>query len=215
MAAMARPDRLMLTPAMAKVMPPTELKPRAQTRMTAAMIRLRLLEKSTLVLDHVAHADSGDHAVEHEADAADDAGGDGVDDGLKLGAEAQDHGKHSGDADDQGIVNLGQGQDAGVLAVGGVGGAAQQAGHGSGQAVAQQGLVQARIADVVLAGGGGDGGDVADMLHHGGQGDGHDGEHRTDEGLAAVHGKQTHAVLMDGDAEPGGGTDGLVSPPRR
>ena len=47
MAAMARPDRLMLTPAMAKVMPPTELKPRAQTRMTAAMIRLRLLEKST------------------------------------------------------------------------------------------------------------------------------------------------------------------------
>ena len=48
------------------------------------------------------------------------------------------------------------------------------------------------------------------MLHHGGQGNGHDGEHRADEGLAAVHGKQTHAVLMDGDAEPGGGTDGLV-----
>ena len=48
MAAMARPDRLMLTPAIANVMPPTELKPRAQTRMTAAMIRLRELVKSTL-----------------------------------------------------------------------------------------------------------------------------------------------------------------------
>ena len=46
-AAMARPDRLMDTPATAKVRPPTELKPRADTRMTAAMMRLRLLVKST------------------------------------------------------------------------------------------------------------------------------------------------------------------------
>ena len=48
MAAMARPDRLMVTLPRPKLMPPTELKPRALTRMTAAMIRLRELVKSTL-----------------------------------------------------------------------------------------------------------------------------------------------------------------------
>ena len=48
MAAIARPDRLMVTLPRAKLMPPTELKPSALTRMTAAMIRLRELVKSTL-----------------------------------------------------------------------------------------------------------------------------------------------------------------------
>ena len=43
------PEREMVVPAMAKEMPPPslKLKPSAQTRMTAAMIRLRLLVKST------------------------------------------------------------------------------------------------------------------------------------------------------------------------
>ena len=45
---MARPDRLTAMPATVKVMPPTESKPSAQTRMTAAMMRLRELVKSTL-----------------------------------------------------------------------------------------------------------------------------------------------------------------------
>ena len=161
------------------------------------------------VLHHIADTDGRDHAVEHKADAADDAGGDGVDDGLKLGAEAQDDSQHSGNADDQRVVDLRQGQHAGILAVGGVGGAAQQTGHGGSQTVAQQGLVQARVTDVVLAGGGGDSGDVADMLHHGCQRDGHDGEHSADEGLAAVNSEQTHGILMQGDAEPGRRTDGL------
>ena len=40
MAAMAEPDRLMVTLPRPKLMPPTELKPSAQTRMTAAMIRV-------------------------------------------------------------------------------------------------------------------------------------------------------------------------------
>ena len=157
-----------------------------------------------LVFHHVAHADGGDHAVQHEADAADDAGGDGVDDGIKLGAEAQHDGKHGGNADDQGIVDLGQGQHAGVFTVGGVGGAAQQAGHAGGQTVTQQGAVQAGVTDEVLAGGGADGSDVADVLHHGGQGDGHDGQHGADEFGAAVNGEQTHGLGMHRNAEPGG-----------
>ena len=39
---------------------------------------------------------------------SEDAGGDGVDDSLKLGAEAQDDGQHGSNADDQRIVDLAQ-----------------------------------------------------------------------------------------------------------
>ena len=154
------------------------------------------------VLHHIADTDGGDHAVEHKADAADNAGGDGVDDGLKLGAEAQDDGHDGGNADDQRVVDLAQGQHAGVLAVGGVGRAAQQAGHGGGQTVAQQGAVQAGVIDIVVADGSADGGDIAHMLHHGSQCDGDDGEQSADEFRAAVDGEQTHGLLVQGDAEP-------------
>ena len=155
------------------------------------------------VLHHIADTDGRDHAVEHEADTADDAGRDGVDDSLKLGAEAQDDGQHSGNADHQGIVDLAEGQHAGVLAVGGVGRAAQQAGHAGSQAVAQQGAVQAGVVDIVVAHGSTDGGNVAHMLHHGSQCDGDDGEQSADELRAAVDGEQTHGLLVQGDAEPG------------
>ena len=46
-AAMARPERVTAAPPTVKVMPPTELKPRPLTNMTAAMIRLRDLVRST------------------------------------------------------------------------------------------------------------------------------------------------------------------------
>ena len=44
-----------------------------------------------LVLDDVAHADRGDHTVEHKADAADGAAGHGGDDGRELRAEGEEH----------------------------------------------------------------------------------------------------------------------------
>ena len=44
---MARPDRVTAAPPTVKVMPPTELKPRPLTNMTAAMMRLRDLVRST------------------------------------------------------------------------------------------------------------------------------------------------------------------------
>ena len=47
-AAIARPDRVTVALPMAKVMPPTELKPRPLTKMTAAMMRLRDLVRLTL-----------------------------------------------------------------------------------------------------------------------------------------------------------------------
>ena len=154
------------------------------------------------VLHHIAHTDGGDHAVQHKADAADDAGGDGVDDSLKLGAEAQDDGQHGSNADDQRIVDLAQSQHAGVLAVGGIGRAAQQAGHGGCQTVAQQGAVQAGVVDIVVAHGCADGGDIAHMLHHGCQCNGDDGEQCADELRAAVDGKQAHGLLVQRDAHP-------------
>ena len=161
------------------------------------------------VLDHIADTDRGDHSVQHKADAANDAGGDGVDDSLKLGAEAQDHSHHSGNADDERIVDAAQGQNTGVLTVGSIGGAAQQTCHGSGKAVAHQGAVQAGIIDIVVADRSADGSDIAHMLHHGCQRNGDDGEHCADELRAAVDGKQTHGTLVQGDAEPVGSSNGL------
>ena len=60
-----------------------------------------------LVLDDVAHADRGDHAVEDEADAADGAGGHGGDEGRELRAEGEEHGQHCRDADDARVIDLG------------------------------------------------------------------------------------------------------------
>ena len=46
-AAMARPDSVTAAPPTVKVTPPTELKPRPLTNITAAIIRLRDLVRST------------------------------------------------------------------------------------------------------------------------------------------------------------------------
>ena len=47
------------------------------------------------------------------------------------------------------------------------------------------------------------------MFHHGSQRDRHNGEHGADERFAAVHGKQTHGILVQGQTDPGGSADGL------
>ena len=147
-----------------------------------------------LVFHHVADADGGDHTVEDEADAAHDSGGDGVDQCIKLGGEAQDNGVDGSQTDDPGIVNLAEGQHTGVFAVGGVGRAAEHTRHRGGQTVAQQGAVQTGILDEVLAGGGGDGGDVADVFHHGSDGDGGHDEDGGDVKLGDDELLQAHKV---------------------
>ena len=130
------------------------------------------LGQINLILHDVADAHGGDHAVEDEADAAHDGGGDGVHQRVELGGEAEDDGVDGSQTDHAGIVDLGKSQHAGVFAVGGVGGAAEHTGKGGCQTVARQGAVQAGIGDEVIAGGGGNGGDIADVLHHGSDGDG-------------------------------------------
>src|SRR5699024_7230851 len=120
---------------------------------------------------------------------ADGGGGHCGDQGGGLGAEAEDYGKEGGQADDPGVVDLGQGQHAGVLAVGGVCRGPEERGKGGGQAVAHEGAVQSRLHQVVALHGGGDGAYVADVLHHGGYGQRYDGDAGGDEhaGIGAVH----------------------------
>ena len=133
------------------------------------------LREVYLVFYHVPDTHSGDHAVEHQADTAHGGGRHGDNESGELGAEGQDNGEHGSHTDHLGIINLAQGQHAGVFTVGGVGGSAEEGGQGGGQTVAYQSPVEAGILNKVLADGGRNGADVAYMLHHGSQRDGHDG----------------------------------------
>ena len=165
-----------------------------------------------LVLDHISHADGRDHTVEDEADTADGGAGHGGDEGGKLRAEGEDDRKHGGQANDAGIIDLAQGQNAGVLAIGGVGRGAEESGQGGGKTVAQEGAMQAGVDKVIALAGGGDGAHIADMLNHGGKAQGHNCQQRGGQqravdlagGEEAEHG----AVPVDGKSEPLGGGNG-------
>src|SRR5512133_883030 len=104
-----------------------------------------------LLFDEHADARGGDNAEEQDADAAHDGHGDAPDEGRQLAGEGHQDGDDGGAADDPHAVDLGDGHDADVLAVGGVGGGAHQARQHVGDAVAQQGAVQAGILHQVLA----------------------------------------------------------------
>ena len=124
-------------------------------------------------LNHLQAADR-DEAVQRDAHAAHDAGGDGVDEADEGIKEAQQHTVDRGDSDgaDGGVARDGDAADG--LAVGGVGAAAKQRAHDGARAVAQQGAVQAGIGNQVMADDGGEVLVVGNML---GQGhEGHGGE---------------------------------------
>ena len=91
MAAMARPDRLMVTLPTAKADAAHGVEAQGADQNDGGDDQVAGVGEVDLILNDIAHADGGDHAVQHKADAADDAGGDRVDDGLKLRAEAQNH----------------------------------------------------------------------------------------------------------------------------
>ena len=139
-----------------------------------------LLEIS-VVLDHVADTDRGDHAVEDQGDAADGRYRHHMDDSRELRAEGQDDRIKGSQTDHEGIVDLGQSQHAGVLAVGGVGRSTEQGCDGRADTVADEGAVQTGIFNEVLADRGADGGDITDVLHHGRDRDRDDGNDRADQ----------------------------------
>ncbi len=160
-----------------------------------------------LGLHDVADTDGGNHAVQHQGDASDDGARHNLDDGRELRAEGHQDGEAGSQTDDARVINAGQGQHAGVLAVGGVGRCAEQGGHGGGETVTDEGAVQAGVTDKVDADGGGDGGDIADVLHHSGKCDRCDGDHGGDkQRLVQVSaGKQReHGTLIGkGKSDPG------------
>lgn len=69
-AAMARPVKVMLVPAIWKVSP--EEKPSPHTKMVAAIIKFLVCEINFVFYD-VADTDGGNHTVENKADTADDS----------------------------------------------------------------------------------------------------------------------------------------------
>ena len=158
-----------------------------------------------LVLNNVAHTDCRDHTVEDEGHAADGRGGHCGDESSKLRAEGDEDRDAGCDADDAGVVDLGQREDAGVFTVGGVRGAAEECCQGGCQTVAEEGAVEAGVRHEVLADGGGYCADVADVLDHGGEGQGDYGEDRGPEqrGVNLASEEAEHgAVPVNGKADP-------------
>ena len=92
-----------------------------------------------LVLNDVADTDCGDHTVEDQGDAADGRGGHCCYEGRELRAEGEDYRKACRDADNAGIVDLAESEDAGVLAVGSVCGCAEECRESGRKAVAEEG----------------------------------------------------------------------------
>ena len=108
-------------------------------------------------------------------------------------------------------MDVGQHQHAGVLAIGGVGGAAEHGGQRGGQTVAHQGAVQAGVLKEVALSGGGDGGHIADVLHHGGQGDGGHDQNGGHVELGQLEGGQAHQTGLGHGGEIHQGLGGAVS----
>ena len=99
-------------------------------------------------LNHLQAAD-GDEAVERDADAADDAGRDGVDEGHE-GLEEAEHDAVDGGQRDGGPGGVAGQRDAGDgFTVGGVGAAAEEGTDDGADTVADERAVEARIGDQV------------------------------------------------------------------
>ena len=159
-----------------------------------------------MVLNEVAHAHGGNHAVKDERHAADNAGRHGADDGGEFRAEREQDGEHRCNLNDTRVKHLRQRQNTRVLAVSGVGRCAEKRGDRGSQTIAEQRAMQTGVGDVIAIAGGADGGDVANVLDHRSQSDGHDGNdsrHRQ-AGIHVSAGKQAknRVLPQDGQANP-------------
>lgn len=138
------------------------------------------------------------------------AGGHCCYEGRELRAEGEDYRKACRDADNAGIIDLAESEDAGVLAVGSVCGCAEECRESGRKAVAEESAVQSGVSNKVLADGGGYRANIADVLDHGRQGQRNDGEQCAQEHAGVnIHAEEVeHAVFpYDGQADPLGGCD--------
>ena len=119
-----------------------------------------------MVFHQRAQAHRGDHAIEHDARAAQHTVGHGFHNADGLAAEGNHDGDHRGDAQGNGVIVAGCSQHGGVFRVGGVRGTADEAGHHGGQTVARHGPVQTGVLGKVAAHHGTVGVHIAHMLYH-------------------------------------------------
>ncbi|MNZ76880.1 hypothetical protein D3C78_954020 [compost metagenome] len=114
--------------------------------------------------DHGVHAHRRDRAEQQAQDAAHHRYRDALQQCAELADEGQGDGEDRRPGHDLRVVVLGQHHRAGHFGIGGVGRAAEQASCGGGQAIAQQGAVQAGLLQVVAAGHAADRDHPADVL---------------------------------------------------
>ena len=145
-----------------------------------------------------AHHHDGSEQKDH--DAAHDRRGDAAQKGPHLGHKGKQNGADGRPGHDGGIEGPGQRHRAGHFGIGGIGRPAQGAGGHGGQTVAQHGVLDAGIAQEILARHRADGDNVAEMLNGRGHGHGNDEEQR-------LPGEPRHDET--GHGEPRRGTHGL------
>ena len=145
-------------------------------------------------------ADDGDVGEHRQGGAADDGGGDGRDDGRRLGQQAQDDHEDTRRGDDPAGAHAGEAHQADVLREAGVGEGVEDAAQQGGQAVGAQGVGDVTWGDTLAH-------DLAGREHvtrglHGGHG--HDDDHRDDGGHRELGEPEEEGV---GDGHPAGVSD--------
>ena len=104
-----------------------------------------------LVVNQNAQTGGADHAVQQERNAADDRAGDGLDESGERADERADDGKHCRAADNANRINLGDGHNADVLAVGRGRNRADEAGDHGREVIREQRAVQTGVLEQVAA----------------------------------------------------------------
>lgn len=100
--------------------------PIPSTRMTAAIIRLRLSPKFQALIYDDTHTDGRDHSVQYDGNTADDRARDARDDCSDLSENTEQDRKDCCNTDDGRVIVLCNCKDAGVLTIGRIGRSAKK-----------------------------------------------------------------------------------------
>ena len=123
-----------------------------------------------------ADADDGDGTEQKNHDPAHHRNRDGIEQPAEFADKSQKNCSDSSPGHDGRIEGTGQGDGAGHFGVGGVGRATQKGGNTGSNTVTEQGVLDAGVAHVILAGDTTDGHDIAEMLDGRRQGNGNNKE---------------------------------------
>ena len=102
-----------------------------------------------LLFDEHADTRRSDEAEEEDADAAHDGSRDGVDEGCDFSDEGEKDSEDSGTADDPSTIDASHGHDAHVFAVGSIRCRTDAAGNHIGEAISEEGPMEAGVLDQI------------------------------------------------------------------